>query len=102
MKDFLGLTGSQSSVIYRIKEENIDVFMGWMVPFQQIFSSPSVYVELNKANYWGSSIDYMRMKVEESGLNCESRFEGKNNVFKVSGSIGNNLSPQVNYVISIV
>ena len=102
MKDFLGLSGSQSSIIYRIEEENIDVFMAWMVPFHQGLWNPTVYVELHKANYWKESIDYMQLKVNDSGLNCEKKFEGINNVFKVTANIGNDFSPQVNYVISAV
>jgi len=102
VKDFLGLTGSQSSVVYRIEEEDIDVFMGWMVPFHQGLWNPTVYAEMNKASYWSKSVDYMQMKVDGSDLNCESRFKGGNDAFKVTASIGNDFSPQVNYVVSVV
>jgi len=73
---------------------------GWC-HFLRVCGKPTVHAEMNEANYWSESVDYMKMKVDRSGFNSENDFKGNNNVFKVTGSIGNDFSPQVNYVISV-
>ena len=94
--------GSQSCVIYSIEEEGADVFLGWMVPWNQSSWSCTVYADVNKKGHWpdDGSWKNMEKKVNDSSKRCTNSYGGKTARLSSDASIGDDTSPQVNYVIS--
>ena len=101
VKDFLKPNGSESCVVYTIQED-VDIFMGWMVPLHQSIWIPTVHVEMNASGHWNEkSWDYMYLKINKSDSHSSGTYQGRTAAFKSTASIGNDFSPQVNYVVAV-
>lgn len=95
-------TGSESCVIYTVDQEGQDVFLGWMVPWNQSSYSTTVYTEVKASGQWPGreSWDSMVSKIDGSSKTSTATNQGTTAIFKTFGSIGDDTSPLVNYVVS--
>ena len=92
-------TGASGAVVYRAAQTNQDIFLGWQSPY---IGDNSVYVESRKTNHWPEDKDakvwaYMYDKKIDKDAGSNSLDEwGK---LTVSGEVGQNSSPVVDFVI---
>ena len=89
-------TGAQSCVIYTIDNVGEDIFMGWMVPWNQSAWSSTVYTEVNKRNQWPSveNWDSMKSKINHSSSSCKNSYNGSCS----DATCGDVTSPIVNFI----
>lgn len=100
VKTAIAPRGSEACVIYSIKEEYCDIFLGWVIPLVQVRTSPTVYTEVNRNGYWSNKEDWDDMKDKTVG--SSQHHHNAYLSFKSEANIGNCSSPLVNFIISSI